>query len=123
MLLILCCTNTVSAHYPHDDTRFITLSPNYGTDATAFVAQKQGHSARPHVALVTRDGGRTWEYNPAGMNNTSQFNSAAVSPLFAFDNKVFMTSQDNGVYYSSDAGTTWSQINQGLPGKLLSTPW
>ena len=53
------------------------------------------------------------------MNNTSLFNSAAVSPLFAVDNKVFMTSELDGVYFSSDAWTTWSQINQGLPALNL----
>jgi len=107
--------NVANAHYPHDVHEFITLSPFFSTDGTVFVSQKQGASIRPHVALVSRNKGITWRYNPAGMDNTSKFTSATVSPLYDTDNTVYMTSEGDGVYRSTDQGNSWTTINQGLP--------
>ena len=124
MLSFLCfgfliVSKTVHAHYPHDAHEFITLSPSYATDGTVFTSQKQGASIRPHVALVSTTRGFTWEFNPVGMDNTSAFNSAAVSPNYDTDNTVLMTTENDGVYRSVDGGIIWSSVNQELPTRRL----
>ena len=118
-LALMVLSKAVYAHYPHDAHEFITLSPFFSADGTVFVSQKQGASIRPHVALVSRNKGFTWEFNPAGMDNTSKFTSAAVSPLYDIDSTVFMTTANEGVYRSVDGGTTWATVNQGLQTKRI----
>ncbi len=102
------------AHYPHDVNEFIALSPDFSSDATLFVAQKQASSVRPHVALVSKTGGYTWQHLPAGLDNVSKITSAATSALFSVDRTVMIATAADGIYRSQDAGGSWQHANQGL---------
>ena len=111
---LLCLPYYSHAHYPHDVSEFIALSPNFSTDETVFTAQKQASSVRPHVALVSRNGGNSWQHTPVGLDNISKITSAVVSPLYSIDQTVILTTASEGVYRSLDAGYSWTQANQGL---------
>ena len=115
---LLCTCNFVHAHYPHDAHLFITLSPNFGNDQTVFATQKES-SLRPALPFVTRNNGHSWTYSTAGMDNTSQLTSAAVSPDYALDQTVYMTTAYDGLYRSTDGGISWSRTNEGLPNDNL----
>jgi len=41
--------------------------------------------------------------------------SAYVQGLCVFDEHIFAATRDSGVFWSSDGGTGWSQVNTGLP--------
>lgn len=112
-------SNAVNAHYPHDIHEFVELSPDFGNDATAFIASKQASSTRPVTALMSRDAGATWEFNAEGMNNLGKLTSAVASPLYDTDNTVLMTSEGQGVYRSVDGGLSWRKFNSGITDPRL----
>ncbi|MFQ6114997.1 MAG: WD40/YVTN/BNR-like repeat-containing protein, partial [bacterium] len=81
------------------------ISPNYEDDQTLFVFE--GH------VLKSTDGGESWS---TSLPLYRQFSgSLGISPEFASDSTIFLGSYDKGVYKSIDAGSSWSQVNEGLP--------
>ena len=53
----------------------------------------------------------------SGWHSTESKNvySIAVSPAFLSDGTVYVGTKNDGIRRSTDSGTTWSQVDEGLP--------
>lgn len=77
------------------------------------------YAVTPQGVFKSTDGGQTW--NDLNPNAPNQFQAVSIivdpsnpSTLYLANNDDG-TPYDNGVYKSTDGGTTWSAINSGLP--------
>lgn len=78
----------------------VFVSPAYGRDRTAFVAQDG--------LWRSTDGGETWTLA------LPEISSLAFSPGFSTDHTLFGWSGSGGVLRSTDAGNTWQAASAGL---------
>jgi len=100
----------------------VAFSPNYATDCTMYVSS---HSP----AFPTLDDGLYMSANAcpanaqAGTVTWTQLKNGlpvrditkiVLSPTFAADRTMFVSSLTQGVYVSTDAGASWSPFNTGL---------
>ena len=84
----------------------IVPSPTYATDNTIFLAAFRG-------LLRSTDGGARWAEIETRRDLLTDI---APSPSFSTDRRVLVTSYaGQGVYGSSDAGSTWATANSGWP--------
>jgi hypothetical protein len=63
--------------------------------------------------------GSTWTIDTSGL--TLGGNISSVGSLIASGNNLFLYTQDNGVFVSTNQGTSWSSANNGLPTYSSST--
>lgn len=91
----------------------IAFSPDEIRDQTAFCAGMIRNDASYPTGGVrvfrTRDGERTWEQLPVtGLNLVNQaLTQLIVSPNFAEDTTLYLQTLGQGLYVSSDGGTSW----------------
>jgi photosystem II stability/assembly factor-like uncharacterized protein len=92
----------------------IVPSPAYVRDRTVFVATGDG-------LLASRDGGTTWHrlatLEPGGLTPSSDYNSLALSPMYAVDHTLY--AGGDRVSVSHDGGRTWRDLGiVGVNGTL-----
>ena len=82
----------------------VVVSPNYATDQTVFAA---AYSA----ILRSTDGGDTWTAldDNNGFAPDRGLASVELSPNYASDHTIFVADALNGVYKSTNSGTSWTQ--------------
>ncbi len=98
--------------------RSMAVSPNYANDSTVFIGTITSNEATPirpdgrsvpAGLWISKDGGNNWTLSSLTVGITS----ISFSPTFASDHTVFAASYTNGMFRSTDGGTTWTQ--QTLP--------
>jgi photosystem II stability/assembly factor-like uncharacterized protein len=97
----------------------MAFSPQFADDHIAFASLSQYHSASG--VWVTEDGGETWDMTsvPSGDDLAGHF--LAVSPQFSQDRTVFAVA-GFGLYKSTDAGTSWSEVLSGYDSFMSLMP-
>jgi len=101
-------TTYVYAHSPHDVVESVAISPDYENDQTLFIYVFD-------ELKKSTDGGYTWQVLENGLDNTSALISdIAISPGNIANYKVFVTTEGDGIYRSSDRGESWHAANAGL---------
>ncbi len=106
-------TPTAWAHDPHDDISAIAVSPSFATDHTLFAGTYQVTvTLYTNVLMKSQDAGLTWQVVP----NFPNFQSSAIamSPNYANDGTVFVSTLGGGILESIDGGTTWSSVGATL---------
>ncbi len=98
----------VHAHTPHDIVNAVAPSPQFSRDRTLFALVD-------HVLKKSTDGGSSWKEIVNGLDERAPLSDIVVSPLFAADGTLFLTSSGDGLFRSTDRGTSWSR--SGLAGK------
>jgi photosystem II stability/assembly factor-like uncharacterized protein len=91
----------------------LALAPNYATEPV-IIAAGNGNTFR------STDGGATW----AIVGQSLSLQHIVFSPQFATDRTIFAAgTYGNGIYRSSNGGTSWQSINSGLSsnGRMVST--
>ncbi|MDP6508844.1 MAG: hypothetical protein QF573_07395 [Chloroflexota bacterium] len=84
----------------------LALSPNFGTDLTAF-------AGGPGGVYRTRQSGAQW--NPVGAGVIlADVDSLAISPGFGTDATLFAATRGAGIYRSTNSGESWSAVSTGL---------
>ena len=83
----------------------LTISPDFTEDRILFAA----HGG----VLKSTDGGESWTISRGAWSRGIKL--LVISPNFAADSTVFAGTYDDGVYKTTDAGSTWVQVNEGLP--------
>ena len=104
-LLMLPVAPSASAHTPHDDIADATLSPNFVEDGVAF-------SISRGILLKSVDGALSWTRIVRGLDNISDLVSIHVSP--SEPDTLFLASNGDGIYKSTDQGESWDRVNAGL---------
>lgn len=101
----------MAPHSPHDDVYDIAVSPDFEHDRTIFALCRD-------MFLRSTDGGLTWMNVVRGLNNMFQF-FTDTEQRFSLgisrrDKRVlFLASRGDGLYRSSDFGTTWERLEIG----------
>ena len=96
----------------------IVLSPAYATDRTLYAGTKQDSNNMSYVYRST-DGGVGWARTSLRVED-HDVRPLAISPDFSHDHTIFVGVgfdwdwYTGGVFRSTDDGTTWTAINNGL---------
>jgi photosystem II stability/assembly factor-like uncharacterized protein len=59
--------------------------------------------------------GDLWRSSDAGKTWTKSLKSQWVHALAVADGRIYVGTEDNGVFFSTDHGTTWTRTSNGLP--------
>lgn len=109
--------------------RALAVSPNYGQDHTVVIgtdnlgttnpatATVKGRTVSTNGLFVSTTGGQSW--SPTTLNGIA-IHTIAFSPQFATDHTLFAGSLNTGLYKSTTAGLTWSQVAGGLDACCVS---
>jgi photosystem II stability/assembly factor-like uncharacterized protein len=82
----------------------VAMSPAHASDGTAFAGTDGG-------LFVTRDGGRSWaEVTVAPLTTSSQIEAIAVSPDYAHDHTVLVSTRELGLLRSTDGGRSFERL-------------
>lgn len=95
----------ILAHQPHDPITLVAVSPNFAQDKTVFIATAETSvNMDLYLALKSTDGGITWEVMPVP---NVQASAMAVSPDYANDQTLFISTAGKGILRSTDGGASW----------------
>jgi len=75
--------------------------------------QGRGEEGFHGTVLKSLDGGETWFEITNGLDKNNEFYAIVVHPRNP--NVLFLATQGDGVYVSTDAGESWQPMNRGLP--------
>jgi len=113
---LACVCLSANAHSPHDAIDALRISPDYENDSMLFIVVQNS-------LLQSTNRGATWKQLVSGLDSPHLLSDIAVSPNFAQDNTLFVSTDGGGVYASPDRGQTWHRFNNGLRqlsiGRLL----
>lgn len=87
----------------------IAISPNYALDNTIFVGTRY-HG----LYLLNTD---SMEFNHVWEDATAAITTIALSPQYSSDRTAFLFVRGDSLYKSTDSGTSWQRISNGLPFK------
>jgi len=108
LALLVFFTTYVYAHSPHDVVESVAISPGYENDQTLFIYVFD-------ELKRSTNGGDTWQVLEYGLDNTSALISDISTSSGNIANyKVFVATQGDGIYRSSDRGESWRPVNTGL---------
>jgi hypothetical protein len=86
----------------------VAMSPAYGSDGTVFAGTDGG-------LFVTQDAGRSWaELTVPPLTTSSQIEAVAVSPDYAHDRTVLVSTRELGLLRSTDGGRTFQRAGMEL---------
>lgn len=85
----------------------LAFSPHFASDGTGFAATASG-------LYRTRNGGKGWRGIDLPLEETA-VQCLALSPSFHLDGLILVGTEDDGLLYSDDAGTTW-HLSERLAG-------
>src|SRR5205085_3031943 len=63
-----------------------------------------------------------WRSVTRGLD-TEAVQAVAISPAFQEDGTVFVGTEDQGVFVSTDRGTSWRAMNEGLANLSVNALW
>lgn len=101
------------AHSPHDPIDALAVSPDFSADQTVFIASRD-------ILLRSTDTGSSWKQLWKGLDHRTPFTGIAISPDFASNRLVLVATEADGIFRSTDAGESWTPVNDGLPGNEFS---
>jgi photosystem II stability/assembly factor-like uncharacterized protein len=104
-----------AAHTPHDDIFDVVPSPDYARDGTFFVISRG-------FLFKSSDRGATLTRLVRGLDNNTQ----ALSALSVAPNDpatVYVSSPGDGVYASTDGGSSWHRTNSGIGTRDIAATW
>ena len=89
-------------------TSMLAISSDYASDGTLFAGTQSG-------VFVTRDRATTWtELVAAPLSATTYVEAIAVSPDYGADRTVLVSVLGNGLYRSTDGGSTFAAVGTSL---------
>lgn len=110
---------TVWSHQPHDIVDVISLSPGFAQDRTVFTAAIGGTLRSGMSPLKSQDGGVTFARLVRGFDNRGSITAVLPSPRFESDQTVFVATDEDGLYRSTNGGDDWANLTQPpLPERL-----
>ncbi|GEM_PF-794604 len=102
------------AHHPHDLVDALAVSPSFEVDNTVYIASS-GH------VLKSVHGGHGWQELVNGLDHTSPVTSILIIPTDGTPGTVLVATDGNGIYRSTDEGTSWRNTSKGLESLEIST--
>ncbi len=106
-VVLIFYINITAAHSPHDIIQSLAVAPGHGQAQEIFViVQKELRKAV--------DGGLSWKRLAKGLDNNHSLQSIEASPAYAMDQTLFVSTKGSGVYRSTDRGSSWTKVNNGL---------
>ncbi len=97
----------VLAHIPHDYVIQVKSSPIYAQDKTVFIIVRNN-------LFRSIDGGDNWQRIVQGLDYKYSLSSLSISPDYARDKTVIVSSYGDGIYKSEDGGNSWFRVNNQL---------
>ncbi|NEQ54700.1 MAG: glycosyl hydrolase, partial [Leptolyngbya sp. SIO3F4] len=105
LLCLLFWGQPIWAHDPHDVVQQVATSPNYSEDQTVYLLVRGNF-------LKSTDGGAIWQRQVKDLDHLgalTAFDIARQSP-----NRLYLLSNEDGVYRTDDGGESWRTVNGGL---------
>jgi photosystem II stability/assembly factor-like uncharacterized protein len=103
-----------SVDYGDTWTKLVTLTPGTVQGITVDPGNHlRVFAATPKGVFKSEDGGGTW------INVLPDTPAWSITFVAADSNILYATSKMNGVYKSTDRGTTWGEINKGITNKTM----
>ncbi|MBX2863236.1 MAG: hypothetical protein KTR27_06740 [Leptolyngbyaceae cyanobacterium MAG.088] len=100
----------VWGHDPHDVTQQVELSPMFDQDQTVYSLVRGNF-------LKSVDGGSTWQRQVMGLTHQTPLKAFAIAPTTP--QLLYLSTEGNGLYRSTNGGQAWTAVNQGLPDLAL----
>jgi len=105
----------VVPNFPNYEVNGLAISGAYGTDGTIFASTVWG-------LYKSIDGGEMWTDLTGALGRPAV--AVALSPDYGEDQTVFVVGVDEGLYGSSDGGTSWEPMAvPGRQGRLQGGRW
>ena len=102
----------VWGHDPHDVVQQVELSPNYRQDQTMYLLVRGNF-------LKSVDGGITWQRQVKGLTHQTPLRAFAIDSHAP--QSLYISTEGDGLYRSTNGGQTWQTANRGLPELNLGT--
>lgn len=104
---------------------FQDITPNYGSDRVAFIAPLTTHPAQPNWMLagtnylyIWNESTGAWTNRVGGQSLTNgRLRAIAGAPSNA--NVIYTGGDDGQIWMTTNGGSTWRQINAGLPNRAV----
>lgn len=106
LLSLMLCGQPLQAHDPHDVVQQVTLSPNFKQDQTLYVLVRGNF-------LKSTDGGLTWQRQVNGLDHLGALTAFDIAPQSPA--RLYLLSNEDGVYRTNNGGISWENANTGLP--------
>ncbi len=94
--------------------RFVGIAPDHPQDGTLFIGTNAGSGT-----WRTDDSGANWTELTDGLPAVHSTRYIRLSPNYASDQTVFLSTKNKGVYRSTDAGTTCENISGAIPADAI----
>ncbi len=95
------------AHTPQDAIDALHMSPDYENDSTVFVIVQ-------NYLLRSTNRGASFKQLVSGLDSQFVFSDISISPAFAQDGTLFVSTDGGGIYRSVDRGESWHRFNTNL---------
>ena len=94
-------------HSPHHVITDVAVSPAQDSGIHAFILITD-------QVFRAEEPGSSWKNLVNGLNNQNSFTSLSVSPDYKEDKTLYVASDGDGVYRSTDGGDSWHKVVAGL---------
>ncbi|MBN3035895.1 MAG: T9SS type A sorting domain-containing protein [Bacteroidales bacterium] len=88
-------------------------------DPDVLIAGIGGQGDINGTAVTSQDGGLTWTGTPLSLGIYSQPKDLLIHPGYA--DVIYLATSQNGVYFTQDAGLSWSPANEGMPATHITS--
>ncbi|HNR97191.1 MAG TPA: sialidase family protein [Anaerolineae bacterium] len=88
----------------------VAISPNFDQDETLFGVLPYGAQISNTNFILSHDAGETWHPGGGGLCSAYWLAQLTISPGFARDRTLLLSSDRSSLFMSEDAGLTWRAI-------------
>ena len=114
IIFILNFTFQAEAHTPHDLINDVLVVGQPNADSTVFIISSH------YMLQASSDAGDSWDHRAWGLDNRYELTNLAGTRLTNGSLALFVSTDGDGVYLSTDGGHRWTLSNTGLDATRIA---